>query len=251
MRAIIFTLLVALAAVTGARAGSLRISGGSTTTINNYPSMVAILSTEDLVTFRHNCGGTIINNRAILSAAHCFGNDILRRNRFRVGSTFANSGGVVHTVNRAIIHPRYSFPTNDLAILRTGTAIRYNNSVRPGSFAGANVNVPDNANVWATGWGWTGANSGLSEQLRHVQLRIISQAACRQQYGSQMISNDMICAGSRQSGAAQCRGDSGGPLYLNNVIVGVLSFGAQRCGGNEPRVSMRVSRYIQWIQANA
>ncbi|XP_075974457.1 trypsin CFT-1-like [Anticarsia gemmatalis] len=251
MRAVIFALLVALAAVTGARAGSSRIAGGSTTTINNYPSMVALLWSEDLVVYKFSCGGTILNNRAVLSAAHCCQDDMLRRSRFRVGSTFANSGGVVHTVNRVIIHPDYSnIVFNDIAILHTGTEIRYNNAVRPGSFAGPNLNVPDNAGVWASGWGMTGPNEGHSEQLKHVQLWVMSQEACRQRW-EHIITADKICVEARQDGVGQCRGDSGGPLYWNNIIVGVLSFGGPVCGSADPRVSMRVSRYIQWIQANA
>ncbi|XP_075974128.1 trypsin CFT-1-like [Anticarsia gemmatalis] len=289
----LFTLWVALAAVTGAKAGSLRIAGGSVTTINNYPSMAVVLGSPDFVVYRHICGGTILNNRSILTAAHCFTSrsfgfesrlgspdfvvyrhicggtilnnrsiltaahcftvgDDLRRNRFRVGSSWATSGGVVHTASRIIMHPQYTpLIWNDIAILQTGNAISYNDVVRPGSFAGPNSNIPDDTAVWAAGWGKTGPNDGNSEQLKHAQLWTMSQAACRQRWGN-VIDDDMICVQAREENTGQCSGDSGGPLYFNNVVIGVLSFGGNVCGVREdPTVSMRVSRYIHWIQANA
>ncbi|XP_075986632.1 trypsin CFT-1-like [Anticarsia gemmatalis] len=247
----LFTVLVALAAVTGANASTLRIAGGSVTTINSYPSMAAILSSNNLVNFRQDCGGTIINNRAILTAAHCFRDgNILQRNRVRLGSTWANSGGVVHTLSRAIIHPQYNLIQNDIAIVHTSGFISFNNAVRAGSLAGANYNVAANSAVWATGWGMTGPGQGWSEQLRHVQLWILSQAQCAQRYGS-MINDNMICAAPRSNGAGQCSGDSGGPLYHNNVIISVLSFGSTCGAAADPSVSMRVSRYINWIRSNA
>ncbi|XP_075974836.1 trypsin CFT-1-like [Anticarsia gemmatalis] len=251
MRVVLFTLWVALAALAGAKAGSLRIAGGSVTTINNYPSMAVVLSSQDFVVYRHICGGTILNNRSILTAAHCFAvGDDLRRNRFRVGSSWATSGGVVHTASRIIMHPQFFIIWNDIAIMQTGNAISYNDVVRPGSFAGPNSNIPDDTAVWAAGWGRTGPNDGNSEQLKHVQLWTMNQAACLQHWGN--IDDDMICVQAREENTGQCNGDSGGPLYFNNVVIGVLSFGGNVCGVREnPTVSMRVSRYIHWIQANA
>ncbi|XP_075986671.1 trypsin, alkaline B-like [Anticarsia gemmatalis] len=247
----LFNVLVVLAAVTGANASTLRITGGSVTTINSYPSMAAILTSDDLVNFRQDCGGTIINNRAILTAAHCFhrGN-ILQRSRVRLGSTWANSGGVVHTLSRAIIHPQYFLVQNDVAILHTSSFISFNNAVQAGSLAGANYNVPDSTAVWATGWGRTGPDQPLSEQLRHVQLWTLSQAQCAERYGT-AVNDNTICAAPRSDGAGQCSGDSGGPLYHNNVIISVLSFGGTCGAAADPSVSMRVSRYIDWIISNA
>lgn len=77
--------------------------------------------------------------------------------RARVGSTWANSGGTVHSIITIINHPEYdriAFADSDVAIVRTASAITYvNNAVQPGTFAGPNYNTGDNAVVWAAGWG--------------------------------------------------------------------------------------------------
>lgn len=77
------------------------------------------------------------------------------RFRVRVGSTFANSGGVVHNVAQNILHPQYNTRNldNDIAIVRLATTISFNNQARAGSIAGPNYNPADNQAVWAIGWG--------------------------------------------------------------------------------------------------
>ncbi|XP_047027195.1 trypsin, alkaline B-like [Helicoverpa zea] len=249
---VVFALCIAAVAATGNR-----IVGGTVTTIDRYPTIAAMLYAPNAVTFWQSCGGTILNNRALLTAAHCTHNrGAVNRFRIRVGSTWANSGGVVHNVNQNIIHPQFDSRTlnNDIAILRSTTTFSFNNNVRPGSIAGANYNPADNQAVWAAGWGdtFSGSNQG-SEQLRHVQLVIINQNTCRNNYATRltMVNENMICAGWPSGGRDQCQGDSGGPLYHNGIVVGVSSFGIGCGDAFFPGVSARVSRYTSWISSNA
>lgn len=84
----------------------------------------------------------------------------------RVGSTFANSGGVVHNVAQNILHPQYNVGAslnNDVAIVRLSSTISFNNQARAASIAGSNYNLADNQIVWATGWGdqWVSLKSVL------------------------------------------------------------------------------------------
>lgn len=48
-----------------------RIIGGSLTTINQYPFAVVLLYSSTQTTFSQRCGGSILNQRSVLSAAHC------------------------------------------------------------------------------------------------------------------------------------------------------------------------------------
>lgn len=74
--------------------------------------------------------------------------------RIRVGSTFANSGGTVHQIDRLVLHASYDGRDNDVAVLRTATNIIYiANTVAPATIASANYNLGDNQAVWAIGWG--------------------------------------------------------------------------------------------------
>ncbi|XP_075973853.1 trypsin, alkaline B-like [Anticarsia gemmatalis] len=251
MRVISFLVLFVAAASAAPDLG--RIAGGSLTTIDRYPSMVSFTNTQNFVTWRQECGGSILNVRAILTAAHCTGPFTYDRTRIRVGSSFSQSGGTLFGVSRLIQHPNYGnfIMDSDIAIVHLNGFITYNEFAQPGQFSGANYNVAVGDPVWATGWGISVNGGTVSEQLRHVQLWIVSQAQCRQSF-SVVVTEGMICVLPREFGNGQCSSDSGGPIFHNGVIVGVLSFKGHVCGSNiDPSVSIGVSRYISWIQENA
>nr|P23604.1 RecName: Full=Achelase-1; AltName: Full=Achelase I [Lonomia achelous]AAB19941.1 achelase I=fibrinolytic proteinase [Lonomia achelous=Saturnid caterpillar, Peptide, 213 aa] [Lonomia achelous] len=213
------------------------IVGGSVTTIGQYPSMASLLFNN-----RQVCGGVIINNRSVLTAAHCPFGDAVSSWRFRVGSTNANSGGTVFTLSTIINHPSYNRWTldNDISIMRAASNIGTSASVQPAGIAGSNYNLGDNQVVWATGWGATSAGGSLARfpgvNARHVQIWTVNQNTCASRYAAigRTVTANMLCSGWLDVGGRdQCQGDSGGPLYHNRIVVAV------------------VSRYTSWIQSNA
>ncbi|XP_047506076.1 trypsin, alkaline C-like [Pieris napi] len=255
---ILILLSLAVVAVSAVQPRFQRIVGGSVTTISKYPYAVAMLySRSGSGTFYLNCGGTIINNRSVLSAAHCFIGNTIRQWRMRVGSTNSNSGGVVHNTNAIIIHPQYNsrILDNDVAVIRTNSAFNFNANVARGSIASSNYWLPDNAPVWAIGWGWTSSNGPASIQLREVQLYTVNLQTCINRYReiNNVVNANMLCVGILDVGGRdQCGGDSGGPLLHNNAVVGVCSWGHMECAHPRyPGVNALVSRYTSWIQANA
>ncbi|XP_026745784.1 trypsin, alkaline C-like isoform X2 [Trichoplusia ni] len=218
--------------------------------------MASLLHSRTSSGHRQSCGGSILNNRAVLTAAHCTIGDAPARWQVRVGSTNANSGGVVHTVRSIINHPNYNAVTtdNDVAIIRVSSTFSFNNNVRAASIAGPNYNLGDNQVVWATGWGRLFFLGPASEQLRHVQVWTVNQNVCSQRYQTKgkIITPNMLCSGWLDVGGRdQCQGDSGGPLYHNGVVVGVCSWGEQCALPYYPGVNARVSRFSSWIQNNA
>ncbi|XP_023935758.2 trypsin CFT-1-like [Bicyclus anynana] len=250
-------LLLTLALAVTAKPRDERIVGGTVTTIEQWPMGVAML--QSLVGLAHmqTCGGSILNNRSVLSAAHCFVRTRPIQWRMRIASTRSNSGGIVHDTERIISHPSFVSRTadSDVAILRTTTRIVFSNSARAGAIAGANYNLPDNSVVWAIGWGVTSEGSILPpERLRQVQVWTVNQAICAQRYGARgrTITANMLCSGWLDVGGRdQCQGDSGGPLLHNNVVVGVCSFGNGCARARYPGVNARVSRFATWITANS
>uniref|UniRef100_A0A2A4K5H3 Peptidase S1 domain-containing protein n=1 Tax=Heliothis virescens TaxID=7102 RepID=A0A2A4K5H3_HELVI len=249
--AILALLVAAVAAVPSS--GPQRIVGGSLTTIDQYPGIVALLFSFNLVTYAQSCGGNIINNRSILTAAHCTETLPAAMFRFRAGSSFASSGGVVYNVQQIINHLSYNiaaFMDYDLSIVRSASAIVFNNNVSPVTIAGANYNLADNQVVWAAGWGYTEFGSP-SEQLRHVQIYTVNQAICRNRHTTVSITDNMLCADVLDVGGRnQCSQDSGGPVYHNGALVGVTSF-STGCFNGQPVVNARVSSASAWIVSNA
>ncbi|XP_034833024.1 trypsin CFT-1-like [Maniola hyperantus] len=257
MKTIIILVAICLATVASLPRQQERIIGGSLASINSYPFATGLQITSNGVRFQHACGGTILNNRSILSAAHCwFRNPTANRYRVRVGSANSSSGGWLHNVARLIGHPQHNMRThdNDIGIIRVSTAIQLGSaSVRAGSIAQANINIPDNSDVIAIGWGVTSQHAQVSsEQLRHVGLRTTNQARCQSAFGGFPITANMLCANWEAGGRAACFGDSGTGLVFRGVVVGVCSFSGTECAnGRWPNVFARVSRYTAWIRNNS
>ncbi|XP_026739077.1 trypsin, alkaline C-like isoform X2 [Trichoplusia ni] len=254
---VVALLALFLAVAAAAPENPQRIVGGSLTTINQYPTIASLLfSWTSWGTHSQACGGTILNNKSILTAAHCTAGDSAAQWKVRVGSTFANSGGVVHNTQQIINHPNYTPSTfnNDISIIRIASTISFNNNVKAAPIAGSNYNLANNQVVWAAGWGTTSSGGPSSEQLRHVQIWTIAQNTCAQRYAEvgMSITNNMLCSGWLDVGGRdQCQGDSGGPLYHNGVVVGVCSFGWGCAQARYPGVNARVSSFTSWIQSNA
>ncbi|KAG6457876.1 trypsin, alkaline B-like [Manduca sexta] len=254
MRVLIALLALGLAEA-AVPAKSSRIVGGFMTTIDQYPSLVALLFSWDGSTFQQTCGGVIVNSRNVLTAAHCLHGDPVNRWRIRAGSTFANRGGVVHILNTYIIHNNFNKWTldNDIAIMRTVLTFAFNELTQAGSIAGPNYVVSQSQAVYAAGWGSTFVQDPPVEELRHAQMWIVSLATCRSRYRAigRQVTDNMLCAGWLDMGGRDhCRGDNGGPLYHSGVVVGLVSWG-EVCGSSHfPGVYVRVARFTHWIQAN-
>lgn len=231
-----------------------RIVGGSVTTIEKWPFAAALLYSPNFLLYSQSCGGTIITNRDILSAMHCFINDNTLNWRARVGSTNAHSGGVIHKFGVFLVHQDFNRSTNDndIIVLRTVNNIVYNQYTQPARIAGLGYVLEDQQAVWAIGWGSISVNGPLSEQLREVQIWSINQSICKNRYAEigLTITDNMLCSGHLDVGGRdQCQGDSGGPLIHNNIVVGVCSWGYQCALPRYPGVNTRVSNYNTWIRS--
>ena len=92
---------------------------------------------------------------------------------------------------------------------------------------------------------------------QYVQVPVITNTACKSDYGlddygDDMITESMICAGyPGEGGKDACQGDSGGPLVCNKdgkaIIAGVVSWGAGCASPDYPGVYSRTTHVLQWI----
>ncbi|XP_023947660.1 trypsin, alkaline B-like [Bicyclus anynana] len=249
------TVLLVYLAFASALPRQERIVGGTTVSINTYPFSAVLLITSGVMNrLRQNCGGSIINNRSVLTAAHCIQHGNLNTHRVRSGSSNASSGGRLHDISSRLVHPHYNQGTlnNDIGMFRVSSAFQFGPTVRAAAIIGQNAIIPDNALVWAIGWGWTShGGNNPSEQLRHVQIRTTPVARCQRAYTGFTITAAMICAAWDTHGRGSCQGDSGSPLIHNNVVVGATSFGMRCADPNYPTVYARVAHFTNWIRTNA
>ncbi|XP_039760351.1 trypsin, alkaline A-like [Pararge aegeria] len=237
-----------------------RIAGGELADITKYPFAVALLSNIESPSFLLGCGGTILTNTAILTAASCFfANEQITQPsswRARVGSSSLTNGGTLYIISRITTHPLFSMNTleHNVAVIRTVVAMSFSTAVQPAYIAGGAYRLQRNDEVVAIGWGATSVTGSASPDLRRVQIWVNDQQTCVERYYvlNFNVTDSMLCAGWLDVGIrGQCLGDNGGPLLHNGVVVGVYSW-SQGCGDIVfPNINTRVSHYSRWIEAIA
>uniref|UniRef100_A0A3Q2GKA0 Mast cell tryptase-like n=2 Tax=Cyprinodon variegatus TaxID=28743 RepID=A0A3Q2GKA0_CYPVA len=207
---------------------------------------------------RHFCGGSLINDQWVLTAAQCFSSTNPSEVTVYIGrhaQEEPNSQEEVRSALLVIKHPSYNERTKDgdLALLKLSSPVTFSDFIRPVCLAGQESFFPDGLEVWATGWGRILSDAYLPspETLQEVSLPIVSNIKCDAAYGS--ITTNMICAGPNFRGKGFCEKDAGSPLVTLNgsrwVQAGVVSF-ARGCGYPKfPGVYTRVSQYQTWINS--
>lgn len=131
-----------------------------------------------------------------------------------------------------INHPQYSDNAfdYDIAVLELSSDLTFGPSVAPISLPKTNDSWLANTEALVTGWGFTSENSPKnSNTLQGVVIEIVDKETCQKAYGTALITDNMICAGVSEGGKDACQEDSGGPLQIDDVLVGVVSFGSG-CG---------------------
>ncbi|XP_031838940.1 trypsin-1 [Nomia melanderi] len=232
-----------------------RIVGGIETQVNQYPWMALMMFRG-----RFYCGGSVINSRYILTAAHCVDRfdpklmsvQLLEHDRNSTKETEVQT----FKVDRVMKHSRYSTFNydNDIALVRLTKPIRFEGKMRP-------VCLPERAKTFSglkavvTGWGALSASGEISQTLQEVTVPILTNAECRNtKYPARKITDNMLCAGYEEGKKDSCQGDSGGPLHIVNDVtyhvVGVVSWGEGCAKPGYPGVYSRVNRYLTWIKRN-
>ncbi|CAH1160114.1 unnamed protein product [Phaedon cochleariae] len=219
------------------------------------------------------CGGILISDRFVLTAAQCAVTREYDAAKFvRAGITNVNDKNhlQIRYIEETIIHPDFNSDTfyHNIALLKVNSSFDMNSYVRPACLHTIR-NIPFRNGI-ATGWGNTNFTGELSEDLKKIKLEIFDSAKCNKTYRRAIVGPNarlpngfvddlLICAGSSEDKRSTCQGDSGGPfqIYREDTedikcmysIVGIISFG-KACGlvKDVPEGHTRVFPYIQWIE---
>ncbi|XP_055371989.1 trypsin-1-like [Condylostylus longicornis] len=203
-----------------------RIVGGNFTNIKLIPYIVSVTMTDELI---HNCGGSIIDSNIILTAAHCtqFEEQHLKTMKIRAGSKYSDKDGEIISVSQIIDHESYDSVSKDfdVSILILSENLVYTDSIQPIKLADERYKSGTIARV--SGWGYESLFADdISTELKTAFVPITNWKKCKKNY--ELLTENQLCAG-KTNGDDACTADSGGPLVVDDKLIGIVSYG-NGCG---------------------
>ncbi|XP_028613480.1 coagulation factor XI isoform X2 [Grammomys surdaster] len=229
-----------------------RVVGGTVSVHGEWPWQVALHTSQG-----HLCGGSIIGDQWILTAAHCISGIETPRN-LRVYGGIVNQSEInedtaFFRIQEMITHNQYTAAESgyDIALLKLESSMNYTDFQRPICLPSKGDRNVVHTECWVTGWGYTGSRDKVQNTLQKAKVPLVWNEECQMRYRRHKITNKMICAGYKEGGKDTCKGDSGGPLACKHDgvwhLVGITSWG-EGCGQKErPGVYTNVAKYVDWI----
>ncbi|XP_076624033.1 inactive CLIP domain-containing serine protease A28 [Colletes latitarsis] len=231
-----------------------------------FPWMVALLTLQSDGKYMFQCGGSLITDKAVLTAAHCVAKLENSRLVARIGQFDLEkqpSGQPVPyqeaNVKTAVTHPSFYSAGlfHDIAVLILDKPVNRSINARSICIPRQGSIFPAGTDCIGTGWGKNSFGGTYQTELRKVEVPIVDKTDCQSRLRATKLGpyfqlhSSFMCAGG-EINRDTCRGDGGGPLICPTATgqyfqAGIVSWGIGCGASNVPAVYTNVAQYTQWI----